>query len=574
MKTNVNSKANNTKTKVLVSVPSSKNKNKVVSPTQKRNIPQPIKSPKPIVSVTTRRKRPQNRVPKITKAQVENWDREFARVNPNHKKPSKEKEEKVVKNDWWQDILSFGKTLLPHVLPLLTGLGDYQENLIVDTEKPITNSLLAAASNGQYGSQVPVMHETGNMVRVTHREYLGDVYSSTSSFSLVSFNINPGLATTFPWLSPIAGQFTGWKPMGIVAEFVSEGSDYANVAGLGFVALASNYNALAPVYTNKRELLNSQFATAAKPSVTFQHWIECKDDNVPQEKLYVRSGAVSSGDLRLYDLSVLNLAVGGNTASGVIIGELWITYDIILMLPRATESLALGADFYFGTSNGSSQSSDLFVGMSSFAGTNLTLTFGTNVITFPAGNVGYYQILLRYTGNSALAFTQPSLTFSGGVTQSGSVYNTASVSTTQHWQLFTVFCNGISGAVTFSTTSCINPPGTVLIWVNQRPPPTSVGSPIFDFKGTNYDDNLEKLLNSLDTSDVQWSTYDQTAKFIIEKNTSGSFRCLSPEVPEMGPTPLTDELISFLDKLSSADKDKFLLGYLSQLRDDSKSKSM
>ncbi len=531
-----------------------------------------LNNPKAIPSITTRRRKNNNNIPRITKAQLEDWDREFAYHNPKEAKASKPKEEKVVKNDWWQDILSFGKTMLPHVLPLLTGLGDYEENLIVDADKPVTNSLLAAASNGQYGSQVPVMHETGNMVRVTHREYLGDVYSSTTPFSLVSFNINPGLATTFPWLSPIAGQFTGWKPMGIVAEFVSEGSDYANVAGLGYVALASNYNALAAPYTNKRELLNSQFATAAKPSVTFQHWIECKDDNVPQEKLYVRSGAVSSGDLRLYDLSVLNLAVGGNTASGVIIGELWITYDIILMLPRATESLALGSDFYFGTSNGSSQSSDLFVGMTSYAGTNLSLTFGTNIITFPAGLVGYYQVLVRYTGNSALAFTQPSLTFAGGASQSGSVYGTASVSTTQHWQLFTLFNNGLTGTVTFSTSSCINPPGTVLVWVNQRPPPTSVGSQIFDFKGSNYDSNVEKLLKSLEGVESEWTTYDQTSKFLIEKSSTGAYRCLSPDVPDMGPTPLSDDLMTFLDKLSSSDKDKFLLSYIAQLREDSKLK--
>lgn len=498
------------------------------------------------------------------------WDRQVAlqKTKQNTSPQRGSKKEKVQKNDWWQDILSFGKMLLPHAIGLLTGMGDYRnEELITEAEQPITNSLLAAATNGKLGSQVPVMHESGNVVRVSHREYLGDVYSSTTSYSLQTFNINPGLNGTFPWLAPIANQFTAWKPLGIVAEFVSEGSDYANVAGLGYVALASNYNALAAPYNTKRELLNSQFATAAKPSITFQHWIECKDDNIPQEKLYVRSGQISQGDLRLYDLSVLYLAVGGNTASGAIIGELWVTYDILLMLPKATETAGINDKFYFGQAS-NTQNSALFTGMASFAGTNVGLTFAANIITVPSGVAGYFLLTVRYSSNSALSITVPNLSYTGGVSQSGTIIASGAGTYTDSWQMIPLFCNGQTGTIVFSTASVINPPGTTIVWFNQRPAPvTDHFDGTFDPLGKHYEEKLNSLLKQIDSSESDWRLYTQTPKFCIESNNSGEYRLLCSDLPEVGLLPFPSDLIPLIDKITDTEKDLIISRYLTQVRD-------
>jgi len=55
-----------------------------------------------------------------------------------------------------------------------------------------------------------------------------------------------------------------------VFDFVSEGSEYTNSAGLGYVAMSTQYDAGSAPFVDKRSLLNAQFADAAKPSKSFQ----------------------------------------------------------------------------------------------------------------------------------------------------------------------------------------------------------------------------------------------------------------------------------------------------------------
>ena len=45
---------------------------------------------------------------------------------------------------------------------------------------------------------------------VTHREYIADITRNSNAFAVDTFNINSGLASTFPWLAQIAGRFESY----------------------------------------------------------------------------------------------------------------------------------------------------------------------------------------------------------------------------------------------------------------------------------------------------------------------------------------------------------------------------
>jgi hypothetical protein len=65
------------------------------------------------------------------------------------------------------------------------------------------------------GSAGPPRFNGGRNPIISHREFLGDVLSSTT-FSSTTYTLNPGLQQTFPWLNAIATNFEQYKFRGCV----------------------------------------------------------------------------------------------------------------------------------------------------------------------------------------------------------------------------------------------------------------------------------------------------------------------------------------------------------------------
>lgn len=210
-------------------------------------------------------------------------------------------------------------------LKTLTGFGDYEV---------ATNSLLAQATDGQLGSQIPLMvnSKVANIVR--HREYLGNVRGSPKDFNSTVYDLNPGLDETFPWGYALANCYTTYRMRGMVAEFVSLSSEYSTSSYLGYVGMATQYNSLDAPFDNKKVMMNAEYSCSAKPSRNLMHPIECARDQLVTDHLYIRAGDVPpNADKRLYDLGKLTVATGGQL-TGNIIGELWITYEIEFFQPK------------------------------------------------------------------------------------------------------------------------------------------------------------------------------------------------------------------------------------------------
>jgi len=218
-------------------------------------------------------------------------------------------------------------------LASLVGFGDY-------TVK--TNSLFKEGMAIRPGESVPSFGTLGRETRVMHREYIMDIVAPAvpTAFNNTSFRINPGDGNTFPWLRATARSYEEYKFNGLVFEFKTLASDISAGGGLGSVIMATDYNALDDAYPDKFHMENAQYSVSAKPSVSQIHTIECAPRENASQIRFVRNGLTSSaGDARLYDLGTLQIATQGlPTAAGVVIGELWASYDVSLYKPCINDS--------------------------------------------------------------------------------------------------------------------------------------------------------------------------------------------------------------------------------------------
>jgi len=319
---------------------------------------------------------------------------------------------------------SLGRTLLKNGLGALgamigpagatvgSSLGEWGANLLGMGDYKVQYNTLSTNS-------VPTMHGGNSKVRVSHREYLGDVTGSVG-FTIQSYNIQPGSALTFPWLSSLAECYQSYKIHGMAFEFVSTSADALNSVNtaLGTVVMATNYNPVNPQFTNKAEMEQYEFSSSGRPSRNQLHLIECDPKLQVMDHLFVRTGAVPNGqDLRFYDWGVFQLATVGMQAASTI-GELWITYDIEFMKPRIQPGGNWPGEYTLVSNGPYAQATDVL-------GSIQTTPTGTLGITITAGGAGWqriyfppsitggrFYISVSWTGGVAANVTLPGRTVS------------------------------------------------------------------------------------------------------------------------------------------------------------------
>jgi len=277
-------------------------------------------------------------------------------------------------------------------------------------------------SNSLYNSaiksgQVPNMHTQGQTVVVRHKEYIGDVVSSSTAgvFNQTSYPINPGLSTTFPWLSGIADQYQEYTFKGLLFEFKSSSADAiasSTNTALGTVIMTTRYNPLLPAPTGKLDALNEYYSSDAKPSEDFCHFIECDPRENPFNVQYVRDAPVA-GNIQNYDLGELFVCTSGLQGTSNVCGELWASYEVELRKPIITDgSTASYSQFssysttgisttnYFGTAQVNT--------VQGLPGCSITL--GPNTIIINGSYQGAFMVLYYVQGSSNTGWVQPTFT--------------------------------------------------------------------------------------------------------------------------------------------------------------------
>jgi hypothetical protein len=304
-----------------------------------------------------------------------------------------------------------------HYIGKIFGSGDY----VTTSDGVKSNSLMGS-------NQIPSFGSNKNEVRIRHREYLGDVISSSTAgaFNIQSFEINPGVLASFPWLSQVCGaSFQQYRLNGMVYEFRSMSADALNSTNtaLGQVIMATDYDSKDNVFTTKQQMENTMFGVSCKPSSCMLHAIECARSQTSVSELYIRAGAVPSGaDIRLYDIGRFSIATNGCQGTNVNLGELWCSYDVTLLkqIDQPPGFINLFVDFNLAGTNATQpllldtsvrtkQPAYDSIGVTSISNTAVVLPLNLQTKSV-------YVLIYMIRGASTASVVPPSLTFSGGLT--------------------------------------------------------------------------------------------------------------------------------------------------------------
>jgi hypothetical protein len=157
-------------------------------------------------------------------------------------------------------------------------------------------------------------------MRYKECERVLSVPGSTSFGVVGNVPCNPGLASSFPWLSGHAGLYDKYKVHRLVYR-------YKNLKGTGSdgnILMSFDYDTLDAAPSTAVQMTQSTAWIDGSPWRIFE--LHVKPDG---RKLFTRAGAVSSSDLKTYDMGRLFIAAEG-CADSSDHGYLEVDYDIEL----------------------------------------------------------------------------------------------------------------------------------------------------------------------------------------------------------------------------------------------------
>lgn len=291
-------------------------------------------------------------------------------------------------SDWLSDII---------------GMGDYT----------VHNNSILKESDGVPEFKV----DSEGTHRIRHRELITDVQSS-QSFRSTNWNINPTNKALFPWLSKIAGNFDQYEFKGLLFAYRERSAMALNSVNtaLGTVILSTQYDVSKPPFQNKQEMEAYEFTTADEPSKNMLHPVECNPHMDILNSRYVRPALVPANlsvsvQNNLTDLGTFHCATVGMQADDSNIGELWVTYDVLLMKPRLAPNPAVIMHATNRNAAGTLDTGDWLTGMSLMTDSTAYPDPGFPRLLLPAridfSSVGpgrSFLILVTSTGSTGAAF--------------------------------------------------------------------------------------------------------------------------------------------------------------------------
>lgn len=210
------------------------------------------------------------------------------------------------------------------------------------------NSLLVP----RHADSVPLFGSEDGVIRVRHREFLQDVVVGPTvigAFTVTGFPLVPNNGAVFPWLAPMAELFEQYRLIGMIFEFKTTSTTAVlNAPNMGSVFMATQYNAYMPGFSSKRQMLNHYFGCSSVIRESLIHPIECKEMYDPLKAYYTRpvnTAPLPGRDVRFEDFGNFYIATQGvpvaSAANPAVIGELWVSYDIIFFKPRINSAAAV-----------------------------------------------------------------------------------------------------------------------------------------------------------------------------------------------------------------------------------------
>lgn len=250
------------------------------------------------------------------------------------------------------------------------------------------------------------------MATFTHSDYIGNLVSSGTqgALSIRKFELNPGLASVFPWVAPQVVQYANYRLLGcrlVYEPNVGTSSSTALDNTVGRVGIRFQSDPTAPSSSTLLELENAEnksvslayrgFAKAAGPQRNPQSGAQ----------LRVRVGGTVS-DLRFYDFGYFEIWSEGVPATNVVLGKLRMEYSFqcsnTVMFGGLFGKAVLEDKFNLASAAapfvGDPLNFQLFYPSPAVAGSNIGCRLATNELYFPSSLVtGRFKITGAYHVN-------------------------------------------------------------------------------------------------------------------------------------------------------------------------------
>lgn len=257
---------------------------------------------------------------------------------------------------------------------------------------------------------------------VEHREFITDVAGSVA-FTATDFAVNPGLGSTFPWLSTIARRFESYSFEKL--DFVFE--TQAPTSATGGVFLVMDYDSADPAPADKVSAMSYRHAVRGPPWVTEPLVNRSLPEDLHKMKSnFVRSAVALAAnlDIKLYDVANFFMCTQGQ-AGTTAVGELYVSYKVRLMTPQ------LNADaipvWRAAVTAGSASGAIFGSARTLYAGNNIDLTVDSaSQITFNQAFEGIVTV-----GYSASQGSITTVTAGAGTATATVLNQTISVTTAQ-----------------------------------------------------------------------------------------------------------------------------------------------
>jgi hypothetical protein len=274
-------------------------------------------------------------------------------------------------------------------------------------------AVAAAYSTGQSSAPADV-RATRDSCRVVHRELVASISGgSTAAFAVSStLALNPGLSSTFPWLSTMAANWEMYRFNRLSVKYFTR----CGTGTAGSVIIAPDYDAADSAPTTE------QVASSYMGAVEDAPWKDITLNLRPAElhaigpKKYVRSIALAANlDLKTYDAgNCFVCTVDSGAAAGW--GKVWIEYDVTFyspqVNPQAINSLFLHV-------SGTTPTSTSLMGAQTTESASLVnpATVSSEVVTFLVA--GTYLVLYNATATTSVTVSVNPAVGAGGALLTG-----------------------------------------------------------------------------------------------------------------------------------------------------------
>lgn len=266
------------------------------------------------------------------------------------------------------------------------------------SRRPNNKSLTAPVSvtRSMMNSGPQFARSSGGAVVIKHREYVDRVQSSATSggTSIIAYEINPGMSTSFPWLSTVAQNFETYNFRAL--RFTYNPVSATNVGGS--VLLAIDYDASDAPPVTYQQAFSMQESVRQNVWAPIEH--TCRKDNLLKRlNRYVRTGNVPlSGDPNLYDTGNMYMISQGVTSTNIMIGELMVEYIVELRTPQPGAGILPIVGGRWSGAGTLTDTNPFGTAPTSNSGTSGYKVNGSSTVTIT--NQGWYVLYIRLTGTS------------------------------------------------------------------------------------------------------------------------------------------------------------------------------